>query len=202
MKKQMICALVLVLLFFSVVSGCKVKQKAVKESSLQEKSKTELTASGTTLKSESSTASTIDTTKTTTKAIEKSSSKKTTEVTIELDSGKKVFSDTSGDFSLGKMVNAALSHAKSIRIRVEEEQNKDSQSEVSENRHISKSDQADKKESSQTNLSAKKQKQRKIKAKDVAVTKDSTLGINWVRLWPLLVIALLVAAFILYRKLK
>jgi hypothetical protein len=202
MKKTIFSSLLLVLLIFSILSGCKVKQKASKITQWKEAAKIEYNASQSIVASDSTVKKLVDTTKTIKKATEKTTTKRTTEITIELDSGKKSFDLDTGVNSISDMVKAALKHAKSIRMKVEDEQTKEKETDERENKHVSSTESGLKKLAAKKDESSKEDRKSEGKNKEAVISKDSTVGINWLKLWPVIVIALLIGGFFLYKKFK
>ncbi|RQO65076.1 hypothetical protein DBR40_24700 [Pedobacter sp. KBW01] len=190
------------LLFFSFISGCNLIHKLTTKSKVTNDSAIIQDIKSTTKSADSIAVLKIDTSKSTIKTKEKSSSKKVTEVTIELDSNINQDVDTTGNSPMDKLINAALKRAKSIRMRVEEEQHKESQKEESINNHKSESTYSGKKEES--NLNSSTNNRQKSTSKDVQrdVKKDSTIKANLNGWWFLIIIPVLIIGFLIYKRFK
>jgi hypothetical protein len=113
-----------VLLFAGIImlySGCKTKSKLIKTTSVSDHSHSIIADSSITAVQKISTKSTIDTGRKESVEVTDRTTKRTIDITVDLDSNQKLKPDSAGNINVKDLVNTALSNAKSLRIKIQEE---------------------------------------------------------------------------------
>lgn len=193
--------MLLVVMFFSLFSGCKLKDKFKKKSNQLEVFNSKQASIASLVKIDSSGFLNLDTSKTKAKETTKKTSKKTYEVVIDLENGANISIDTGGAFDMNKLVNAALKNAKRIQIKAEEQQSQETNKEVSSDNHKTGSGTAVNKANSNTSQISENSKKTKSEKSETAVKTDSTVKTNaGGDFWLWIIIATLVIGFFLIKK--
>lgn len=201
-SKRLILAMAVTLIFFFAISGCKIKQKSATSSSDFEQTRN-LKEARTYLETLKKTSFfKIDTTKLIHLESEKNESKRTVEMTFELDSGKKSFkSDTSGGFSLSRLIHAALENAKSLKIKVEQQQFIEKSKQESTNHGLTLFEQDSTAHKFSKQESTDEEKEKKSHSNSLDKKKDDSIKTNLGAGWVIIPIGLLFM-FIIYQKFK
>jgi hypothetical protein len=196
-------ALMVIMVLFSIFSGCKLKQKAVEKQKSQEQ--TTIVSSGkvTSQSVDSSTYKRVDTSKTKVTEQNKSTKTRIIDITIDMDStGIKLDSDEKQ--TTRNLVNAALRSAKSLRLRIEEQQSEETTRSISDDQHKIDEGTSVSKQKDESESHFNQSQEKKFSGKEIKVSKDSTVTTNagtaWI--WILSLISLSFFSYKVYQKFK